>query len=1016
MSIKKPISRIFSVLLMAVFVLGIAPSTTTQAKGNITDNAAAAPAGLSSTDWKQIKGMLPATVPYTQDAYIKASNTGANDWFGFSIAVSGDTAVVGAIQEDSADTDIDGNQADNTAPESGAVYVFVRNAGVWSQQAYIKASNTNASDLFGFAVAIDGDTLVVGAAREASSATGTSGLGQSNNAAPDAGAAYVFTRTAGVWSQEAYLKASNTEAGDGFGSSVTISGNTIVVGSRYEDSSATSINGNQTNNLAIYAGAAYVFTRSAGVWSQQAYIKASNANSNDLFSYSMALYGDTLAVGAPGEASSATGVGGNQADNSAASAGAVYIFTRSSNVWTQQAYIKASNTGAGDTFGQAVALFSNMLAVGAPGEDSNAITVGGNQLDNSAADAGAAYVFTRSGSAWSQQTYVKASNSETLDHFGLPVVISGNALVVGSPDEDSAATGINGNQADNTAPSSGAAYVYTHSGSVWTQQAYVKTSNARTNHSLCPPIQTTMALYADTLVIGACGEDSNATGINGNQANTSASNSGAAYVFHLSLGVNTILRANPNPTNASSVDFNVTFSAPVTGVDASDFVLSTTGDISGASITGVTGASAAYTVTVNTGTGNGDVELDVTDDDTIMDASSNKLGGDGAGNGDFTSGDIYTVDRTTPAILSIERSDVDPTSNTYISYDVIFSEGVSGVEASDFVLNTTGPTGASVFSVNGSGATRLVTVNRGAGDGTIGLDLPVDAVITDLAGNSLNNLPYTGDQVYTIDESIPTPTSTPTITATPTITKTPTITRTRTKTPTRTKTRTITRTPTKTVFKTATKTLTRTITRTPTRTLTPTRVVFTKIIRPNSAQDGWILESAENGNKGGSMSASAMLLNFGDNAAKKQFRSILSFSTGVNLPDTAVITALSLRIKKQAIVGGNNPITMLQGFMIDMKNGYFGTSANLQLTDFQAVPNKIYGPASPVLVSGFYNMNLINARAYINKLATNGGLTQIRLRFRLDDNNNGVANYLSVYSGNAALADRPQLVIRYYVP
>ncbi len=173
-------------------------------------------------------------------------------------------------------TGVNGDQTDNSAPNAGAVYVFTRTAGVWTQQAYLKASNTNASDGFGCNVALEGDTLAVGAPFEASNATGVNG-DQADNSAPSAGAVYVFTRTAGVWTQQAYLKASNTEAGDEFGISVALAGDTLVVGANGEDSNATGVNGNEANNNRAGSGAVYVFTRTGGVWTQQAYVKASNS-------------------------------------------------------------------------------------------------------------------------------------------------------------------------------------------------------------------------------------------------------------------------------------------------------------------------------------------------------------------------------------------------------------------------------------------------------------------------------------------------------------------------------------------------------------------------------------------------------------------------------------------------------------------------------------------------------------------------------------------------------------------
>jgi hypothetical protein len=181
------------------------------------------------------------------------------------------------------------------------------------------------------------------------------------------------------------------------------------------------------------------------------------------------------------------------------------------------------------------------------------------------------------------------------------------------------------------------------------------------------------------------------------------------------------------------------------------------------------------------------------------------------------------------------------------------------------------------------------------------------------------------------------------------------------------------------------------------------------------AQDGWILESTETSNMGGSMNFAATTFFIGDNAARKQYRGILSFSTGVGLPDTAVITKVTLKVKKQGIAGGGDPVAIFQGFMVDIKKGFFGTTA-LQTTDFQTAANKSYGPFLNALSGGWYSIDLTGGKDYINKLNTLSGLTQIRLRFKLDDNNNAVANYLSLFSGNAPVASRPQLVITYYVP
>ncbi|GIK11133.1 MAG: hypothetical protein JETCAE02_06470 [Anaerolineaceae bacterium] len=184
--------------------------------------------------------------------------------------------------------------------------------------------------------------------------------------------------------------------------------------------------------------------------------------------------------------------------------------------------------------------------------------------------------------------------------------------------------------------------------------------------------------------------------------------------------------------------------------------------------------------------------------------------------------------------------------------------------------------------------------------------------------------------------------------------------------------------------------------------------------RSAGAQDGWILESSETSNKGGTLDSAAATFRLGDDAAKKQYRAILSFKTA-SLPDNAVITKITLKVKRQGVTGGGDPVNAFQGFMADVKKGTFGTSA-LQAADFQTAANKTVGPVKPALVGGWYSINLTGAKAFINKLASNGGLTQIRLRFKLDDNNNAVANYLSLFSGNAPLASRPQLIVEYYIP
>jgi hypothetical protein len=219
--------------------------------------------------------------------------------------------------------------------------------------------------------------------------------------------------------------------------------------------------------------------------------------------------------------------------------------------------------------------------------------------------------------------------------------------------------------------------------------------------------------------------------------------------------VTAITRVNPSPTSLASVKFTVKFSEVVTGVDAADFSLTLTG-VTGAKVTAVSGTGATRTVTVSTGSGNGTLRLNVVDNDTIRDAAGNKLGGTGAGNGNYTAGQTYTiVDKTAPKVISSVRANPNPTNLARVRFTVKFSEVVTGVDAADFSLTLTGIKGAKVIAVSGSGATRTVTVSTGTGNGTLRLNIIDNDTILDkarnkLGGTGLRNGNYTAGQTYTI--------------------------------------------------------------------------------------------------------------------------------------------------------------------------------------------------------------------------------------------------------------------------
>ncbi|MCG6145563.1 FG-GAP repeat protein [Leptospira bandrabouensis] len=485
---------------------------------------------------------------WESQAYIKASNAEASDGFGNAVAISGDTIVVGAIGEASNETTItngEGASSNNDNGLSGAAYVFQRTGTTWSQQAYIKASNSDPGDQFGIAVAIDGDTIAVGANLERSNQTTiTNGpTASGDNSATGAGAVYVYKRSGSTWAQEAYLKPSNAESTDQFGFPVAISGDTIVVGTYLEDSNQTTITNGPTasiDNSYSTSGAIYVFRRSGSIWSQEAYIKSSNSETQDSFGISVAISGNTIVAGANQEDSNQTTItngGIASSNNGATSSGAAYVFQRTGSTWVEQAYLKAPNANLADKFGEDVAISKDTIVVGAFAEASNQITITNGQTassDNSATNAGAAYVFKRTGSTWIHEAYLKAPNAKADEYFGESLAIEGDTIAVGAGYEDSGQRIVTNGQTisiDNSAPRSGAVFVYGRKGSNWTLNAYLKAPNADPDDRFG---NFSIAISGDTIVVGASQEDSNQNTItNGPTASSdnSALSSGAAYVF-----------------------------------------------------------------------------------------------------------------------------------------------------------------------------------------------------------------------------------------------------------------------------------------------------------------------------------------------------------------------------------------------------------------------------------------------------------------------------------------------------
>jgi len=362
------------------------------------------------------------------EAELKASNGELGEGFGFSVAISGDTIAVGSPGEGSGSPGVNGDQSDNSTPGAGAVYVFEYSGGTWTQQAYLKASNPDAGDQFGESVALDDDTIVVGTSFEDSGSVND----PTDDSASLAGAAYVFERTGSGWIQSAYLKASNVEAGDGFGQSVDVSGDTIVVGACCEDS-----NGPPQDNSGHNPGAAYVFQRVGVLWFEVAYLKSPNPAISGFFGSAVAVDGDRLIVGAVGTAT-------------------VHVFERSRGAdWTE---VASWSKVVGD-YARCVDVVGDVIVVGARTEAGAATGINGDE-SLTGFPSGAAYVYRRFGGTWMQAAYVKASNPEGGDLFGWSVAVSPEALIVGAPVESSDASGIDGDQTNNNAPASGAAYLF----------------------------------------------------------------------------------------------------------------------------------------------------------------------------------------------------------------------------------------------------------------------------------------------------------------------------------------------------------------------------------------------------------------------------------------------------------------------------------------------------------------------------------------------------------------------------
>ncbi len=392
---------------------------------------------------------------FSQVAKVTADDAAFVDQFGFSVSISGDYAISGSNRDEN---------------DRGGAYVYIRSGSSWSQQQKLSGSDSAANDNFGWSVAISGDTAVVGSPFD--DGTGT-----------DQGSVYIFTRSGSSWTQQQKITATDGAANDQFGTSVAINGETVIVGAVGDDSNR---------------GSAYIFVRNGATWTQQQKLTAPDGGSDDDFGWSVALSGESATVGSP-------------RDDGAR--GSAFVFIRSGSTWSQQQKLAASDGVALDQFGYSVGISGDSVIVGAVN-----VEFGGSVR-------GSAYVFSRSGSLWSEQQKLTASDGSPSDGFGTAVAISNNTVLVGANTSD---LGTNTDQ--------GACYVYLRSGSSWSEQQKLNAVDGSASDNFGGSV----AISGDNAIVGSYLDDG------------SSVDSGSAYIFNSPTGVTPTPTPTPTPTSSPS--------------------------------------------------------------------------------------------------------------------------------------------------------------------------------------------------------------------------------------------------------------------------------------------------------------------------------------------------------------------------------------------------------------------------------------------------------------------------------
>jgi MYXO-CTERM domain-containing protein len=409
---------------------------------------------------------------WTQQAKLTASDQAGAEYFGYSVSVDVNIAIIGAYNNT-----VDGKDG------AGTAYVFVQSGSDWTQMAEITASDAAVDAYFGRSVSVSGDTAIVGAPYPTA-------VNEAN------GAAYIFALAQdNSWPQQAKLTASDGNILDGFGSSVSVSGNTAIVGAPYH----------QVGGKA-HAGAAYVFVQNGTTWTPQAELTAADEMAGDWFGSSVSMSGDYAVIGAP-----------NHAVGNVSGAGTAYVFVRNGTMWSQQAELTAIDASTSDAFGSSVSLAGSNAIVGAFRH-----AVGNSQY------VGAAYVFVQNSGSWTPQAELTASDGAANDFFGSSVSVSAGTAVVGAAGHQ-----VGGNTL------AGAAYMFMQNGTSWTQQAELVASDGSMNNQF----GSSVSVSRGTAMIGDGGYQV------GNQTYV-----GAVYVFDFcQIGGILYVTGTENPSNACQV-------------------------------------------------------------------------------------------------------------------------------------------------------------------------------------------------------------------------------------------------------------------------------------------------------------------------------------------------------------------------------------------------------------------------------------------------------------------------------